>query len=90
MRKQLAIISNLMPKLLLSELLDYDLHDLRFEGNHFTWSHHRGDPHLVLERLDRFVASPSWMALIPSRVNYHILSPVADDIPIMIPNHACP
>lgn len=49
-------------------LLDCGLQDIGFEGNPFTCSNHREDSHFVQERLDRFVASPSWISLFPTMV----------------------
>ncbi|KAJ9548141.1 hypothetical protein OSB04_020684 [Centaurea solstitialis] len=47
-------------------LSDCRLMDLSMHGFPFTWSRHKGKPNEVLERLDRAVASQSWINLFPN------------------------
>lgn len=69
-------------------LLDYGLQGLRFERNPFTWSNNRDDAHLFHKRLDRFVASQSWISLFPSMVTYNLSSAASDHVQSMISNFA--
>lgn len=66
--------------------LDCGLQDLGFERNPYTWNNNRDDAHLVLERVDRFVASPSWISLFPIMITYNIYSRVSDHVLIMLSN----
>ncbi|MCH97306.1 endonuclease/exonuclease/phosphatase family protein [Trifolium medium] len=44
---------------------DCDLSDIPIEGHPFTWIKSRGTPHVIEERLDRAMASTSWLHLFP-------------------------
>ncbi|GAU35438.1 hypothetical protein TSUD_375280 [Trifolium subterraneum] len=44
---------------------DCDLTDIPIEGHPFTWIKRRGNPHVIEERLDRAMASTSWLQLFP-------------------------
>ncbi|GAU39328.1 hypothetical protein TSUD_60790 [Trifolium subterraneum] len=44
---------------------DCDLTDIPIEGHQFTWIKSRGTPHVIEERLDRAMASTSWLQLFP-------------------------
>ncbi|GAU38527.1 hypothetical protein TSUD_148090 [Trifolium subterraneum] len=44
---------------------DCDLIDIPIEGHPFTWIKSRGTPHVIEERLDRAMASTSWLQLFP-------------------------
>ncbi|GAU45522.1 hypothetical protein TSUD_186790 [Trifolium subterraneum] len=44
---------------------DCDLTDIPIEGHLFTWIKSRGTPHVIEERLDRAMASASWLQLFP-------------------------
>ncbi|GAU50179.1 hypothetical protein TSUD_408720, partial [Trifolium subterraneum] len=44
---------------------DCDLTDIPIEGHPFTWIKSRGTPHVIEERLDRAMASTSWLQLFP-------------------------
>ncbi|GAU33334.1 hypothetical protein TSUD_165990 [Trifolium subterraneum] len=47
---------------------DCDLTDIPIEGHPFTWIKSRGTPHVIEERLDRAMASTSWLQLFPRRM----------------------
>ncbi|GAU30401.1 hypothetical protein TSUD_364470 [Trifolium subterraneum] len=47
---------------------DCDLTDIPIEGHQFTWIKSRGTPHVIEERLDRAIASTSWLQLFPQRM----------------------
>ncbi|GAU19381.1 hypothetical protein TSUD_76250 [Trifolium subterraneum] len=47
---------------------DCDLTDIPIEGHQFTWIKSRGTPHVIEERLDRAMASTSWLQLFPQRM----------------------
>ncbi|GAU48556.1 hypothetical protein TSUD_405720 [Trifolium subterraneum] len=47
---------------------DCDLSDIQLEGYPFTWIKSRGTPHVIEERLDRAMASTSWLNLFPNLV----------------------
>lgn len=61
-----------------------DLQDIPFQGPRFTWSNNRESEDLVMERLDRAYASPTWLAEFPSTIvnNFPITS--SDHAPIML------
>ncbi|GAU38028.1 hypothetical protein TSUD_395880 [Trifolium subterraneum] len=44
---------------------DCDLTDIPIEGHPFTWIKSRGTPYVIEERLDRTMASTSWLQLFP-------------------------
>lgn len=64
-------------------LNDCNLLDLGFNGPKYTWSNYRKS-NLNLERLDRFLANPSWIAHFPNNIVTHLPRTTSDYCPIMI------
>lgn len=46
--------------------------DLGYRGPAFTWSNNQQNNHLIMQRLDRAMASVAWMAQFPTSVIYHL------------------
>ncbi|GAU36186.1 hypothetical protein TSUD_274640 [Trifolium subterraneum] len=57
---------------------DCDLTDIPIEGHQFTWIKSRGTPHVIEERLDRTMASTSWLQLFPQ--NSWLKEPDLEDV----------
>lgn len=64
-------------------LNDCNLLDLGFNGPKYTWSNCRKND-LILEKLDRFMANPSWIAHFPNSIVTHLPRTTFDHCPIMI------
>ncbi|GAU22462.1 hypothetical protein TSUD_123490 [Trifolium subterraneum] len=67
----------LFPGVLLA-VSDCDLTDIPIEGHPFTWIKSRGTPHVIEERLDRAMASASWLQLFPQ--NSWLKEPDLEDV----------
>jgi len=65
-------------------LEDCDLHDLGFSGLPWTSDNKRGSQRNVKVRLDRAVASSSWMTRFESASVKHLVSPCSDHCPILL------
>jgi len=61
-----------------------DLTDLGFTGYPFTWSNNRGGGDNVQERLDRFLANSSWLAIFPWNRVRHLHKRHSDHLPILV------
>lgn len=46
--------------------------DLGYRGLAFTWSNNQHNGNLILQRLDRVLASTTWTAIFPSAAVYHL------------------
>lgn len=57
---------------------------LPYIGNPFTWTNRRDEGELILERLDRFLASLGWMEQFPNLAVYHLVSIGSDHCPILL------
>ena len=62
---------------------EIDFVDLSFTGKKFTWKGKRGEA-MILERLDRAFATPSWLECFPATRVQHVLSNASDHNPIVI------
>ncbi|GAU26476.1 hypothetical protein TSUD_294450 [Trifolium subterraneum] len=60
------------------EVSDCDLTDIPIEGHPFTWIKSRGTSHVIEERLDRVMASDSWLQLFPQ--NSWLKEPDLEDV----------
>ena len=60
-----------------------NLLDLGFSGPKFTWSNLRQVSGLILERLDRCFANPSWRTLYPEASMTHLPRVFSDHFPIL-------
>jgi len=58
--------------------------DLGFSGNPFTWSNHREGRHQIKQRLDRRVASTSWISLFPSFSIRHLPDDNSNHNPLLL------
>ncbi|GAU43015.1 hypothetical protein TSUD_28340 [Trifolium subterraneum] len=63
---------------------DCDLTDIPIEGHPFTWIKSRGTPHVIEERLDRVMASASWLQLFPQVRLSNLLASHSDHSPILL------
>jgi hypothetical protein len=63
---------------------DCDLSDIRIEGHPFTWIKSQGTPHVIEERLDRAMASTSWLQLFPHVRLSNLLASHSDHSPILL------
>ncbi|GAU49881.1 hypothetical protein TSUD_408200 [Trifolium subterraneum] len=63
---------------------DCDLTDIPIEGHLFTWIKSRGTPHVIEERLDRVMASTSWLQLFPQARLSNLLASHSDQSPILL------
>ena len=57
--------------------------DLGYTGYPYTWSNNRSGEENVQERLDRFLANESWLAIFPWCRIHHLLKKHSDHIPIL-------
>jgi hypothetical protein len=76
-----------------------NLQDLGYTGNTFTWTNRNQGEHLILARLDRFLATTEWKQMFPYYTNQHLLRYQSDHNPILLDfsssannksNHAAP
>ncbi|XP_050280869.1 uncharacterized protein LOC126721842 [Quercus robur] len=58
--------------------------DLGFAGPKFTWTNKKTVTSLILERLDRCFANPSWRMLYPEAIVTHLLRTFSDHCPVLI------
>ncbi|GAU28887.1 hypothetical protein TSUD_293390 [Trifolium subterraneum] len=63
---------------------DCDLTDIPIEGHQFTWIKSRGTPHVIEERLDRAMASTSWLQLFPQVRLTNLLASYSDHSLILL------
>ncbi|KAK2373901.1 hypothetical protein QL285_074903 [Trifolium repens] len=63
---------------------DCDLSDIPIEGHPFTWIKSQGTPHVIEERLDRAMASTSWLQLFPHVRLSNLLASHSDHSPILL------
>ena len=76
---------NLNRALDFKECLDTcSLLDLGFSGPKFTWSNLRQVPDLILERIDRSFANPSWRLLYPEASVTHLPRIFSDHCPVLL------
>ena len=61
-----------------------NLLDLGFSGPKYTWSNLRQVSDLILERLDRCFANPSWRILYPEASVTHLPHVFSDHYPVLI------
>lgn len=62
---------------------NYNLLDLGFTGQKFTWSNCRKN-NLILERLDRFLANPLWLAKFPQTFVTRLSRTHSDHCPLIL------
>ncbi|KAK5812453.1 hypothetical protein PVK06_027883 [Gossypium arboreum] len=65
-------------------LEDYNLMDIGFSGNWFTWERGNLPETNIQERLDRGVATDSWLALFPDFQVRHLPHSFSDHCPLLI------
>ncbi|GAU33843.1 hypothetical protein TSUD_393510 [Trifolium subterraneum] len=58
--------------------------NIPLEGHPFTWIKSRGTPHVIEERLDRAMASASWLQLFPQVRLSNLLASYSDHSPILL------
>ncbi|GAU51576.1 hypothetical protein TSUD_414250 [Trifolium subterraneum] len=62
----------------------YPERNIPIEGHQFTWIKSRGTPHVIEERLDRAMASTSWLQLFPQVRLTNLLASYSDHSPILL------
>ncbi|CAJ2669980.1 unnamed protein product [Trifolium pratense] len=65
-------------------IADCNLIDIPLAGHPFTWIKSRGTPHVIEERLDRAMASTSWLHLFPDVRLSNLLASHSDHSPILL------
>ena len=63
-------------------LYDCNLHAVPVIRPFFTWSRGKGS-NMILERLDRGVATDSWFAMFPTVCETHLVAPISDHAPLL-------
>ena len=63
---------------------DCNFLDLGFSGPKFTWTNKRPISSLILERLDRCFANPSWRMLYPEATVTHLPRTCSDHCPVLV------
>ncbi|XP_024640472.1 uncharacterized protein [Medicago truncatula] len=63
---------------------DANLVDVHMEGYPFTWFKSLGTPRAVEEKLDRALATNSWMHLFPNAKLENLVAPSSDHFPILL------
>ena len=58
--------------------------DLGFVGPKYTWTNRRPISDLILERIDRCFANPSWRVLYPKATVTHLIRTYSDHCPVLI------
>jgi len=61
-----------------------NLIDLGYMGDIFTWANNQPDTHYIQERIDKFLATPSWISNYPKFYNNHLLRYALDHNPILL------
>ncbi|KAF7812326.1 reverse transcriptase [Senna tora] len=65
-------------------LANSGLEDLGFVGQKYSWFNKRDNGHMILERIDRFLANASWIQHFPHVVNHHLPRVKSDHTPILL------
>lgn len=71
---------------------DYNMLDLGFTGPKYTWTNSRPITDLILERIDRCLANPSWRTLYSDATVTHLPRIWSDHFPVLLElsgSHAC-
>ena len=63
-------------------LIDCGLHALQVSGAKFTWSRGKSS-NMILERLDRGLATDKWFDLFPFSMEKHLVASVSDHVPLL-------
>lgn len=62
----------------------YSLHDIGYNGTKYTWANNQANEHHIQERLDRYLASQTWIINFQNHTNYHLLRYSSDHCPILL------
>lgn len=65
-------------------LYDYNLQDLGYEGQWYTWERGRSCATIVRERLNRYYGNAGWFSLFPEVSIQYLLRFKSDHTPILI------
>lgn len=88
MRQEEKFGGNTIPQSQLDEVKHHldnlDLFDLSYIGNPFTWSNHRSNASIILERLDRTLVNHAWIDYFHNVIVYHLLSLASNHYPILV------
>ena len=69
-------------------LVDCQLRELNVVGGKFTWSRGK-NMDVIMERLDRGVATNKWLDLFPFACERHIAATISDHVPVLFQISDC-
>lgn len=69
-------------------VMDCDLFDLPLTGYQFTWHKSLGTEHSIEQRIDRALASATWMSMFPNCKLLNLVAPFSDHSPILLYTNA--
>ncbi|XP_026400046.1 uncharacterized protein LOC113295934 [Papaver somniferum] len=77
-------LDNIEANIFSNKIVDLDLIDLGSTGCPFTWSNKRSGPALTEQRLDRGLATESWLLLYPNSTISNLVAIRSDHHPILL------
>ncbi|XP_026435813.1 uncharacterized protein LOC113333602 [Papaver somniferum] len=77
-------LDNVESNLFSNKIIDLDLNDLGSTGCPFTWSNKKSGPALTEQRLDKGLATESWMLMYPNSTITNLLAIGSDHHPILL------
>ncbi|XP_026411087.1 uncharacterized protein LOC113306356 [Papaver somniferum] len=88
LRQEEKFGGNTIPQSQLDEVKNHldqlDHFDMNYRSNPFTWSNHRSNNSLILERLDRALVNHALINYFPNAITYHLLSLASDHCHILL------
>jgi endonuclease/exonuclease/phosphatase family metal-dependent hydrolase len=78
------LTSNTLINLFRDTLQNYNLSDLGYVGDPYTWCNKQDGEHNIKARLDRCVATPDWLFSFPSASVTNLIRYASDHMPILL------